>query len=105
MSLLPAQAEEAPPAWSAPHVQTVAYSPAAGAYVVQVGAFSDPANAQRVRATVEAAGPVEVDVRRAASGAELFRVRVGPYASAQDAEAARRTLAGMGYPDAVVAQR
>ncbi len=104
MSLLPAQAEAAP-AWSAPQLHTVAYSPAVGAYAVQVGAFSDPANAQRVRAAVEAAGPVEVDVRRAASGAELFRVRVGPYASAQDAEAARRTLAGMGYPDAVVAQR
>ena len=105
MSLLPEQVETAPSVWSVPQAQPVSYTPPAGAYVVQVGAFSDPANAQRVRAMVEAAGPVEVDVRRAASGAELFRVRVGPFASAQEAETARRTLAGMGYPDAVVAQR
>ena len=105
MSLLPEAAAPAPQ-WREPVVQNAAYAPAApGAYVVQVGAFSDPANAQRVRAVVEAAGPVEVDVRRAASGAELFRVRVGPFASAHEADAARRALAGMGYPEAVIAQR
>ena len=103
MSLLPTPQEPAPQ-WSAPQVQPAAYRPA-GAYVVQVGAFSDPANAQRVRAVVEAAGPVEVDVRRAASGAELFRVRVGPFATPSEAESARRALAGLGYPEAVVAQR
>jgi cell division protein FtsN len=54
---------------------------------------------------LESVGPVEVDVRRTAAGAELFRVRVGPYADSSQADAARRTLAGMGYPDAVIAQR
>jgi rare lipoprotein A len=105
MSLLPAVVAEtrAP----APVIQTAAYAPVAaqGTYVVQVGAFSDPVNAQRVRGAAEAAGPVEVDVRRAASGAELFRVRVGPFQSAADAETARQTLANLGYRDAVVAQR
>lgn len=105
MSLLPEPVQTAPSGWAVPQAQPASFTPASGAYVVQVGAFSDPANAQRVRAMAEAAGPVEVDVRRAASGAELFRVRVGPFNSAQDAESARRTLAGMGYPDAVVAQR
>jgi rare lipoprotein A len=103
MSLLPERPDEPPR--PAPQVQTVSYAPIAGVYMVQVGAFSDPANAQRVRAAVEEAGPVEVDARRTASGAELFRVRVGPFATADQAEAARRTLAGAGYPDAVVAQR
>lgn len=110
------QSEPAPQAdnaWNAPTLQQTSYAPAprapapaaGGAYVVQVGAFSDPANAQRVRAAVSAAGPVEVDVRRSASGAELFRVRVGPWASAEEADSARRTLATLGYPEAVVATR
>ncbi|HRP11356.1 MAG TPA: septal ring lytic transglycosylase RlpA family protein [Terricaulis sp.] len=104
MSLVPERTEPAPQ-WPQPEVQTIAYAPRAGAYVVQVGAFSDPVNAQRVRGAVEAAGPVDIDVRRNGAGVELFRVRVGPYATPAEAEDARRMLAGMGYPDAVVAQR
>lgn len=77
----------------------------AGSYFVQVGAFSDPANAQRVRDAVGAAGPVSVDVRRASSGAELFRVRVGPWQSRDEADTARQTLASLGYGEAVVASR
>ncbi|MBL8531301.1 MAG: septal ring lytic transglycosylase RlpA family protein [Hyphomonadaceae bacterium] len=105
------EAEAAPqPAWNAPTVQQTSYAPAPrapadSAFMVQVGAFSDPANAQRVRATVESEGPVEVDVRHSASGAELFRVRLGPFSSREEADAARRSLVGMGYPEAVVAQR
>jgi len=104
MSLVPERVEPAPQ-WRAPEVQAVSYARPVGAYVVQVGAFSDPVNAQRVRSLVEAAGPVDIDVRRNGAGVELFRVRVGPFASADEAEAARRSLAGMGYPDAVIAQR
>lgn len=86
-------------------VFTPARASAAGTYFVQVGAYSDPVNAQRVRAAVSAAGPVVVDTRTTASGAELFRVRVGPWASAEEAEAARRTLGTLGYADSVVAAR
>jgi rare lipoprotein A len=78
---------------------------AGGGYFVQVGAFSDLSNAQRVRDAVGAAGPVVVDTRRSASGAELFRVRVGPWNSAEEADAARRRLAGMGYGETIVAAR
>lgn len=77
----------------------------AGAYVVQVGAYSELANAHRVRDAVGAAGPVTVDVRRSASGAELFRVRVGPWQSREEADVARRTLATFGYGEAIVASR
>lgn len=108
MPLTPARAAPEPETvWTASPapVSSAAYAAPYGAYVVQVGAFSDPGNAQRVRASAEAAGPVEIDVRRSAAGTELFRVRVGPFASASEAEAARRTLAGMGYAEAVVAQR
>jgi len=82
------------------------YTPAgAGEYFVQVGAFSDPANAQRARQAAQAAGPVLVDARRTADGRELFRVRVGPFRSPSDADAARRELAAMGYAEAVLAAR
>ncbi|MBL8537451.1 MAG: septal ring lytic transglycosylase RlpA family protein [Hyphomonadaceae bacterium] len=76
-----------------------------GGYFVQVGAFSDMSNVQRVRESASAAGPVVVDTRSTASGGELFRVRVGPWASREDADAARQTLASMGFGDSVVAQR
>ena len=78
---------------------------ATGGYFVQVGAFSDLSNAQRVRDAVGAAGPVVVDVRHSASGAELFRVRVGPWNTAAEADEARRELASMGYGETIVAAR
>jgi rare lipoprotein A len=86
---------------------TPAYTPpaAAGGYYVQVGAFSDISNAHRVRDAAGAAGPVVVDVRRSASGAELFRVRVGPWNTAAEADEARRELASMGYGETIVAAR
>lgn len=86
-------------------VRTVAASSANGAYVVQVGAFSDPSNAQRVRDAVSGAGPVSVDVRRSNAGAELFRVRVGPFGSREEADDARQNVAQLGYAEAVVAAR
>jgi rare lipoprotein A len=78
---------------------------ATGGYFVQVGAFSDLSNAQRVRDAVGAAGPVVVDVRHSASGAELFRVRVGPWNTAAEADEARRELASLGYGETIVAAR
>jgi rare lipoprotein A len=111
----PAQAEEGPLA--AQTVETAdlagaptgadrpvfAPAPAMGRYFVQVGAYSDPANAQRVRDAAASAGPVVVDVRTAASGTELFRVRVGPWENREQAEAAQRTLSTLGYAESVVA--
>ncbi len=80
-------------------------APAPGGYFVQVGAFSDLANAHRVRDAVGVAGPVVVDVRRNYAGRELFRVRVGPWRSPAEADAARRQLAAMGYGETIVAAR
>ncbi|MFT3726791.1 MAG: septal ring lytic transglycosylase RlpA family protein [Terricaulis sp.] len=75
----------------------------AGAYFVQVGAFSDVDNAHRVRDAVASAGNVVLDTRRNASGMELFRVRLGPWQSREEAESARQSLASMGYAQSVVA--
>jgi rare lipoprotein A len=76
-----------------------------GAYYVQIGAFSDLGNAHRVRDAVGGAGPVVVDVRRNGAGAELFRVRLGPWASMEEADAARRRLAAIGYGETIIAAR
>jgi rare lipoprotein A len=102
--LTPAPAEEqyveAP---SAPPAPVYAAAPASGGYFVQIGAFSDLSNAHRVRETVSSAGPVNVDTRQSASG-ELFRVRMGPFASRDAAEAARVQVADLGYREAVLAR-
>lgn len=75
-----------------------------GGMFVQVGAFSDLANAHRVRDQVRRAGPVVVDVRQTAAG-ELFRVRIGPLTSQDDVEDAREVLADLGYAQTIVASR
>lgn len=108
-SLLPSRAAETAELAGAPVQDRPAFTPAraapVGAFFVQVGAYSDPVNAQRVRDAVSAAGPVVVDTRTMASGAELFRVRVGPWASREEADAARRQLSTLGYGESVVASR
>jgi rare lipoprotein A len=73
---------------------------ATGQWVVQVGAFSDPANVARARDVLGATGVVSVD----ATG-RLQRVRVGAWTSRGDAEAARSKAVGLGYAGAVVALR
>jgi rare lipoprotein A len=107
-SLLPPPVENTDLA-GAPMANEPAYAPRpqspAGGYFVQVGAYSDPANAQRVRDAVSTAGPVVMDVRTSASGVELFRVRVGPLASLDEADAARDRLSSLGYADSVIASR
>lgn len=89
----------------APERPVYAAASAPGTYFVQVGAYSDPGNAQRVRDAVSTAGPVVMDTRTTASGAELFRVRVGPWTSREEADNARRTLSTLGYAESVVAAR
>jgi rare lipoprotein A len=108
-SLLSPQPVETADLADPPRADRPVYAPApsgaGGEFFVQVGAFSDPVNAQRVRDGVAAAGPVVVDTRASASGAELFRVRVGPWGSREEADAARRTLSSLGYAESIVAAR
>lgn len=96
------QYASAPAAAPAPSYQPV--SAVMGGYYVQVGAFADLDNAHRVRASLEAAGPVVVEIRETAAG-ELYRVRVGPWASRAEAENARQHVASLGFGESVVAQR
>jgi rare lipoprotein A len=88
----------------APAAAAAASLPSAGEYVVQVGAFADLQNAERARQGAEAAGPVAIDTRQSGSG-ELHRVRVGPFATREQAAAAQLALADLGFAGASISQR
>ncbi|MCC7273082.1 MAG: septal ring lytic transglycosylase RlpA family protein [Alphaproteobacteria bacterium] len=66
---------------------------------VQAGAFSQRANAERVRQNVTGAGAARVTTV-SVSGAPLFRVRIGPMKSVEDADVALARVADAGYPEA-----
>jgi rare lipoprotein A len=71
-------------------------------FMVQVGAFASAANANRVRQRVSAAGDVTIDALPSAGGGEVFRVRVGPWASRAAAERALGVIQAEGLSGAVV---
>lgn len=63
-------------------------------FVVQVAAFSDPLNAEKLALELESAfGPVTVVSATTRGGASIRRVRVGSYTSRQDAEQAAEQIA------------
>jgi rare lipoprotein A len=72
---------------------------ASGTYLVQIGAFAQRGNAESAREQVAAAGPVSVEPA-IVGGASLFRVRLGPWATREEAEQARAAAAGLGFPGA-----
>lgn len=78
------EAEQAPPPASIP-------APAAGGWVVQAGAFSVAANAQRVASRI--GGEVS-------HSGNLYRVRTGPFGSRAEAEASLANVRAAGYSEA-----
>jgi rare lipoprotein A len=72
--------------------------------LLQIGVFSEPANVDRASTALAGAGALLVEPRLQ-SGRQLYRVRLGAWESREDAEAARRTIAQLGFPDAVVTAR
>jgi cell division protein FtsN len=87
----------APQAPAAPATGTAPASPATAArYVLQAGSYPDPRAAEEAKARLALAGfsaqiqPVTIN------GKTWHRVRVGPYASASDLEATKRSLADNG---------
>lgn len=61
---------------------------------LQVGAFADPSNAERLRQRLTSARIESVDIARRADG--LHRVRIGPLSSVEQADELARLLEGMG---------
>ena len=75
--------------------------PAVTHLYVQVGAFSSPMNAARLKTRFSAAGNLDVSpITR--NGQKLYRVRSGPYDSVADADAALAKLTGLGNNDAQI---
>lgn len=80
-------------------VRLVAYRAPEGRIYVQAGAFSVPRNAWRVRARVARLASVRVS-EAAVRGVALYRVRLGPFASAAEAHRVLARVVRSGYPDA-----
>ena len=95
-------APPAPPAL-APVPAPAAPAPAAGRFVVQVGAYTDAATLREARAKVEKLGlKTYTQVIEGDSGKPRTRVRLGPYASREDADAAAAKLKRAGLPFAIL---
>ncbi len=78
-------------------------SPARDAYFVQVGAFANPANAERVREALQDVGSVTIDQRQGAS-VTLHRVRLGQWPTRAAAELACDMIVERGFAGAVVSE-
>lgn len=99
----PATAPAAVPATAASPARPAAEAAAPGArFVVQVGAFSDPATLREARARVERLG-LKTYTQVIGSGAQQrTRVRVGPFETREQAEAALARLKAGGLPGSVL---
>ena len=68
-------------------------------YLLQAGAFRDMRDADAIKARIALAG-MQARVEAAdVNGAAVYRVRLGPYATARELEEAKRQLAENGVPD------
>jgi len=72
--------------------------PAATALFVQAGAFLSPSNAAYVASRLRAAGAKVVSGTK--DGRPIYRVRVGPFQSVDDADAALMQVEALGQNDA-----
>ena len=83
-----------------PAGQTPAWIPSDGErFTLQIGAFSDPDNAQRFASRIEGAGQVWIQPGEAA-GNTVYRVYFGRWSDEGGARAARASLADWGVYDA-----
>ncbi|HLL13230.1 MAG TPA: SPOR domain-containing protein [Rubrivivax sp.] len=98
----PASATAAVAVAAAPAVTAAPSAPASGAggarFVVQVGAFSDAATLREARAKVEKLGLKTYTQVVGSEAGPRTRVRLGPYASRDEADAAAARLKRAGLP-------
>jgi DedD protein len=81
----------------------VAAASAEGRFVVQVGAFADPAKARETRLKVERAGLKTYTNVAETKGGKRVRVRVGPFGTRAEADKAAGKLKGLDLPAAILA--
>jgi rare lipoprotein A len=77
---------------------------AGGLFAIQFGAFREPENAARLKRALDLETTGVMISRVAVDGAVYHRVRIGPFASREDARSRARTFADEGYETAIVAQ-
>ncbi len=78
----------------------IARPPATERYEIQVGAYKDINRAQLVRQRLQQSGPVFTQSVNLPSGGSLYRVYMGPYNRAADAQQTLNALQNAGYRDA-----
>lgn len=100
----PVTPPDSAPAATAP-APAVAAAPAGGsdAWWVQIGSFSQTANAERLVKQLDGAGIAARLSPVRSNGKELFRVRAGPVADRAAAEQLRARLAAAGHKGTLVA--
>jgi len=97
-----AEAPQAEPAAPADEPEATPETSATGMWAVQLGSFSNQANAERLAADLREAGFAAFLSRLEASGGPLHRVRVGPQKDRDSAEAMAKRLADSGHRGQVV---
>ena len=80
----------------------VATAEASGRYIVQVGAYSETNSARDMRLKVEKLGLKTYTQVVDTSAGKRIRVRVGPFASREEADRAAAKLKAAGLPSAVL---
>jgi DedD protein len=75
----------------------------AARFVVQVGAYTDPTALREARAKVERLGLKTYTQVIESDAGKRTRVRTGPFASREEADAAVRTLKAAGLPGNILA--
>jgi DedD protein len=75
---------------------------AEGRFVVQVGAFADPAKARETRLRVEKAGLKTYTHVAETKDGKRIRVRVGPFANRSEADKAAEKIKGLDLPAAIL---
>ena len=74
------------------------------ALYIQIGAFADPANAQRVIDRLQSSGFQHVySLANSATGRPLRRVRIGPITTVEEFDQLAARLTALGYPEAQLA--
>jgi DedD protein len=83
-------------------LQVAAATPAEGRFVVQVGAFADPAKARAARLKAERAGLKTYTHEANTKDGKRVRVRVGPFGTRAEADKAANKLKGLDLPAAIL---
>lgn len=76
-------------------------APATERYVLQAGAFRDTRDAEALKARIALTGQVARVETAQIDGKPIYRVRLGPYASARELESAKQQLAGNGISQTI----